>query len=103
MGYKVIISEQAESDLKSIYSYISDELKSENSAERIALRLHNAMAGLTTMPKRFHVYPVEPWQSREIRSVPVGNYILFYLVKDVDCEVWITRVVYGKRDFKNIL
>ncbi|MCQ2062577.1 MAG: type II toxin-antitoxin system RelE/ParE family toxin [Fibrobacter sp.] len=103
MGYKVIISEQAESDLKSIYSYISDELKSENSAERITLRLHNAMASLTTMPKRFQVYPVEPWQSREVRSVPVGNYNLFYLVKDDDCEVWITRVVYGKRDFKNIL
>ena len=55
------------------------------------------------MPKRYRVYPLEPWLSREVRSVAVGNYVMFYLVKDAESEVWITRIVYGKRDMKKIL
>ncbi len=101
MNYKVIVSEQAERDLNGFYSYIYCELKS--SAERVALRLRGAMVGLSVLPKRYRVYPMEPWLSREVRSVAVGNYVMFYLVKDAELEVWITRIVYGKRDMKKAL
>ena len=47
MNYKVIVSEQAERDLESIYSYIFHELKSKTSAEKMALRLRGAMIGLS--------------------------------------------------------
>ena len=103
MNYKVIVSEQAERDLGNIYSYICYELKSKLSAEKMALRLRGAMTGLSIMPKRYRVYPLEPWLSREVRSVAVGNYVMFYLVKDAESEVWITRIVYGKRDMKKTL
>lgn len=103
MNFKVIVSEQAERDLGDIYSYICCELKSKISAERVAQRLRSAMSGLSVMPKRYRVYPLEPWLSREVRSVAVGNDVLFYLVKDAESEVWITRIVYGKRDMKKAL
>ena len=103
MNYRVIVSEQAESDLKDIYSYICNDLKSEKSADKVVLRLQNIMKSLSATSECFWVYPVEPWISRKIRFVPVDNYIVFYLVKDADGEVWITRIVYGKRDIKNIL
>jgi len=103
MNYKVIVSEQAERDLESIYSYIYHELKSKLSAERVALRLHGAMIGLSMMPKRYRLYPIEPWLSREVRSVSVGNYVMFYLVKEDESEVWITRIVFGKRNMKKAL
>lgn len=103
MNYKIIVSEQAERDLGSICSYIYRELKSKSSAERVALRLRSAMIGLSVMPKRYRVYPLEPWLSREIRSVSIGNYVMFYLVKEAKSEVWITHIVYGKRDMKKVL
>lgn len=103
MNYKVIVSEQAERDLGDIYSYIYCELKSKNSAERVTRRLRGAMIALSIMPKRYRVYPLEPWLSREVRSMSVGNYVMFYLVKDAESEVWITRIVYGKRDMKKTL
>ena len=56
MNYKVIVSEQAERDLESIYSYIFRELKSKTSAEKMALRLRGAMIGLSVMPKRYRVW-----------------------------------------------
>lgn len=103
MNYKVFVSEQAERDLGDVYSYIYCELKSKSSAEKMALRLRGAMTALSIMPKRYRVYPLEPWFSREVRSVAVGNYVIFYLVKDAESEVWITRIVYGKRNMKKTL
>jgi toxin ParE1/3/4 len=103
MNYKVLVSEQAERDLGDIYSYICCELKSKSSAERVALRLRGAMIDLSVMPKRYRVYPLEPWLSRIVRFRAVGNYVIFYFVKDAESEVWVTRVVYGKRDMKKHL
>ena len=103
MNFKVFVSEQAERDLDDIYSYIYCELKSKSSAKKMALRLRGVMTGLSLMPKRYRVYPLEPWLSRNVRSVAVGNYVIFYLVKEAESEVWITRVVYGKRDMKKVL
>ena len=103
MNYKVSISEQAEQDLNDIYLYIYYELKSKTSADRISLRLRSAMEGLSQMPKKFHLFPMEPWFSRGVRSIPVGNYMVFYLVNDADAEVLITRIVYGRRNMKKVL
>ena len=102
MAYKVSISEQAGKDLNDIYSYIYYDLKSKISADRIVQRLHNAMVGLSEMPKRFHVYSQEPWFSREVRSVPVGNYSVFYFVNDDEKDVLVIRIVYGKRNMKKL-
>ena len=103
MNYKVSISEQAEQDLNDIYSYIYYELKSKASADRISLRLRYAMEVLSQMPKKFHLYPMEPWFSRGVRSVSVGNYVVFYLVNDADAVVLITRIAYGKHNMEKVL
>ena len=99
MNYKVSISEQAEKDLNDIYSYIYYELKSKVSADRIAQKLYSIMASLSEMPKRFHLYPSEPWFSRGLRF----NYSVFYLVNDDVNDVLITRIAYGKRDIEKVL
>lgn len=103
MNYDVFVSEQAEQDLNEIYSYIYCQLKSKISAERIAQRLNNAMVGLSEMPKRYRLYSVEPWLSRGIRSVRVGNYSIFYLVDDAKKIVLITRIAYRKRNMETVL
>lgn len=103
MNYKVSISEQAEKDLNDIYSYIYYKLKSKVSADRIAQKLYSMMASLSEMPKRFHLYPSEPWFSRGLRFVTVGNYSVFYLVNDDANDILITRIAYGKRDIEKVL
>jgi plasmid stabilization system protein ParE len=46
---------------------------------------------------------MEPWFSRGVRSVSVGNYVVFYLVNDADAVVLITRIAYGKRNMEKVL
>lgn len=103
MNYKVSISEQAEKDLNDIYSYIRYKLKSKAGADRIAQKLYGATASLSAMPKRFRLHSAEPWLSRRLRFVTVGNYSVFYLVNDDANDVLITRIAYGKRDMESVI
>ncbi|GMQ64607.1 type II toxin-antitoxin system RelE/ParE family toxin [Vallitalea maricola] len=38
-----------------------------------------------------------------IRRIIVGNYIIFYICLDKDLLVSVIRVLYNKRDWKNII
>ena len=58
------------------------------------------------MPGRFKQYSHEPWKSRNLRVMPVGNYLVFYIPL-VESEekgvVTVIRVIYGGRDVKQQL
>ncbi len=98
MIYSVKISKQAENDLRSIYEYIAFELKSSQNAQGQLGRLESNILKLKEMPKRFSVYEKEPWKSRNLRVMPVDNYLVFYIPDKENKIVNIVRVMYGGRD-----
>lgn len=79
MIYDIVISDQAEIDLRGIFEYIAFEL-------------------LDHMPKRYRQYELEPWKSRGLRVAPVDNYFVLYIPDDDTQVVTIIRVMYGGRD-----
>lgn len=40
----------------------------------------------------------EPWHTKGIRKMPVKNFLVYYLVDEEKKVVWITAVIYGRRD-----
>ena len=50
------------------------------------------------MPERFSVFEKEPWKSRNLRVMPVDNYLVFYIPDKLTKTVNILRVMYGGRD-----
>ena len=79
MTYSVELTEQAESDLRSIFEYIAFELNSLQNATGQLNRLEKSIKGLKQMPERFKIYDREPWRSRNLRIMPVDNYLVFYI------------------------
>ncbi|MDE5649125.1 MAG: type II toxin-antitoxin system RelE/ParE family toxin [Oscillospiraceae bacterium] len=98
MTYKIDISKQAQADLRGIYEYIAYNLLSPQSAERQLERLEEQIIGLNKMPMRFREYEREPWHSRGMRIMPVGNFVVMYIPNEEKCVVTIIRVMYGGRD-----
>ncbi len=98
MIYSVKISKQAENDLRSIYEYIAFELQSLQNAQGQLGRLESNILKLKEMPERFSVYEKEPWKSRNLRIMPVDNYLVFYIPDKESKTVNIVRVMYGGRD-----
>ena len=103
MIYEVTATEQAESDLRSIYEYIAFGLLSpENAAGQLG-RLEEYIIGLEKFPEKYRSYEKEPWKSRGLRVMPVDNYRVFY-IPDKETEiVTVIRVMYDGRDVDNQL
>lgn len=98
MIYSVKISKQAENDLRSIYEYIAFELQSLQNAQGQIGRLESNILKLKEMPERFSAFEKEPWKSRNLRVMPVDNYLVFYIPDKLTETVNILRVMYGGRD-----
>ena len=98
MKCKVVLTEQAESDLRSIYEYIAFTLLEPEIAEGQLDRIEKGILSLDEMPERFRLFDKEPWLSRGLRQMPVDQFIVFYIPKTEDKIVHVIRVIYGGRD-----
>ena len=101
MIYEVELSEQADSDLRGIFEYISFELQSPENASGQLDRLEEQILSLDTMPERYRKYEKEPWKSRGLRVLPVDNYVVLYIPDSDKKVVTILRVMYAGRDIDN--
>jgi len=101
MTYKVSLTDQAKQDLRGIYEHIAFTLLEPDIAKSLVTRIIDGLKSLRTMPERCPIYQDEPWKSRELRRLNIGNYGAFYLV--ADNVVQVIRIMYGGRDITTIL
>ena len=81
------VTDEAERDLRAIFSYIADELRSRANASAQLDRLEKEINALDEMPERYRRYELEPWYSRGVRRFAVDHYCVFYL-PDRETERW---------------
>ncbi len=100
--YTVIISERAEQDLRDIFLHIAYTLESGGNAEGQLKRLEEAIKKLTEFPERYKKYKSDLHTDRNLRVMPVDNYLVFYVVDTEIQIVNVIRVLYGRRERSNI-
>lgn len=101
--YSVVYSPEALEDLRSIYSYIAFELQAPMAAAKLVKRIRTEIYLLDEMPARFVLVDWEPWKSRNTHKMPVGKYIVYYIVYESELKVEIIRIFYGGRDIPRII
>ena len=74
-----------------------DLLAGQNALNRLD-RLEQAILSLDEMPERYHLYDKEPWRERNLRIMPVDNYLVFYIPRSEVKTVTVIRIMYGRRD-----
>ena len=100
MIWKVRYTESAQKDLNDIYDYIANNLLEPNIAMNQTERIMDVADSLDNMPLRHRLCDYEPWRSKGWRSVPVDNYLIFYLPEEHENIVYIMRIMYGRRDIE---
>ena len=53
---------------------------------------------LSFMPGRFPLTEEEPWRSKGIRRAVVENFLVYFWIDEPQDIVWVTAIVYGRRD-----
>ena len=103
MSYVVNVTRQAQLDMKTIYEYIALVLVEPTIAEKQFARIEKAISSLNNMPERFRQYDKEPWRSRNLRVMPIDNFLAFYIVDNTSNIVTVIRIMYGARNIEKEL
>ncbi len=101
--YDVVIGKLAERDIYEAVSYIKEILFQPESARRIYKAVKTQISLFAEMPQRFAVIDEEPYRSMGMRKVSAENYLIFYLVNEKEKTVSIVRVLYNRREWKNLI
>ena len=98
MSYRIVYSEKARQDVRSIYEHIAYELLAKENAENQVKRIIDIIRTLEYMPMRHRLYEEEPWHSQGMRFLPIDNYLVFYLPDEALNSVYIIRIMYAGRN-----
>lgn len=103
MIYEIIISEEADNDLRDIFEYIAYDLQSFKSAKKQIYKLEEQISSLKLMPERYKKYGNEKWTSRNLRMFPVDKFLIFYIPNRKTKIVTILRIMYAGQDIEKQL
>ena len=103
MRYTVKITPHAVVQIQETIAYISKVLMVPETAKAWADHLEKEIGGLVLLPERNPLVDREPWKSRRIRKMTVKNFLVYYFVDKEKNTVWVTAVIYARRDQLNAL
>ncbi len=98
MRYEVKLTAQAIEQIEEIVQYLSKILLVPETARKWADTLQCEAAKLDSMPSRCPLTEEEPWHTKGIHKMPFKNFLVYYLINEDKKVVWITAVIYGRRD-----
>lgn len=98
MTYEVKLTTNALNQLKEAVGYISKVLLEPTTARAWSDRIKKDISSLDRMPFRYPLVEEEPFRTEGIRKMAVENFVVYYWVNETHATVWITSVVYGRRD-----
>jgi len=102
-NYRIRYTALSFTDLDEIDSYITETLFNASAAERLISAMENSINQLQRFPLIGSVVEDAYLASKGYRKLVVENYLVFYLVSESTQEVIIMRVIYGAREYRNLL
>ena len=96
--YEVLVSEQAQKDLKEVANYLSSNLLKPNVARSILFEIDKSILSLEEMPYRCHSVADNLLKKVGIRKLIVKNYIVFFKVYETKKAICVVRIMYARRN-----
>ncbi len=96
--YKVHITKIALEHMEDIKQYIAYQLSAPQAAKNLILLMREAILSLKTMPLRNPLVDIEKWNQQGIRRMIVNNFFIYYWINEEKNLVYVTAVIYAKRD-----
>jgi toxin ParE1/3/4 len=93
---RIVVRPRASVDLAEIWAFIAED--SIKHADKFAALIDDDFRALARRP---HIGRSRPELAPDLRSFPVGQYVIFYLPLPKGVEI--VRVLHGARDIESIL
>lgn len=99
--YKIEYSKDSQADLVRLKRYFKYNLQEPRTAENLISKIKNEIKNLKDNPEKFAIIDDDYIKKLGIRKLIVDNYIVFYRI--IDDTIQIVRIMYGKRNWINLL
>ncbi|HHY05444.1 MAG TPA: type II toxin-antitoxin system RelE/ParE family toxin [Clostridia bacterium] len=99
--YELKISPEAKNDLAEIKRYISQELYNSQAAVKLCSKIMKKIRRLSEYPEIGTPLSSIIDIQTDYRFLVCGNYLIFYRFEEKN--VFISRILYGRRDYMRIL
>ena len=96
--YSIIITPEAQADMRGIVLYVAKELAVPQAAKNLAQTFRAQISALSNMPKRFKTVEEQPWKDRGVRRALAGKYYIYYIVDDEHMVVRVIAAIFAGRD-----
>ncbi len=103
MSYKLTVSQEAYSDANEIVRYIALELKNKSAALDFLDDLERTYKSISENPNMYALCIDKRLSKAGYRKVAVKNYLVLYRADEVRNEVYVVRIIYGRRDYSRWL
>ena len=103
MSYSIEVLGVAKADVAGIYWYILDQLQNPIAAIRRTTLIEQAIQSLDEKPNRFPLVRDDSLALEGYRMIVVKNHLVFFIVCEETKQVFVMRVLYGRRDWQRIL
>jgi plasmid stabilization system protein ParE len=103
MDYKLIVTQDAHEDIDEIIGYIVNVLKNPIAAGKLLAEIEKSYKTIIQNPETFAFCNDNRLREEGYRKIIVKNYIVFYRVDYETNTVNVMRVIYGRRDYTNLI
>ena len=98
--YDVRLTDTVDADFGEIFDYIAVDLMEPITAGKLVDRMYEACQSLEKLPYKYPLSRDSFLASQGFRVMPVGNYLIFYVVDEENSRVIVHRAVHGKRNYR---
>lgn len=103
MDYRLIVSREAHADIDEITEYIAGKLHNPQAASGFLDDVDKSYRSVVKNPHLYALCTDERLRDKGYRRITIKNYLIFYRVDEAEKTVYIVRVIYGPRDYANLL
>jgi addiction module RelE/StbE family toxin len=103
MAYKLLVSNDAHRDIDEIVNYIVHNLHSPKAARDLIQGIESGYLQLCDNPYLYGYCSDEYLRAKGYRKIVIKNYLVLYRINESEKIVYIVRIVYGSRDYANLL
>ena len=97
--FEVEYTEECIEEMTEIYNYISTKLKNNNAAKRLISKVNENILSLSKFPEIYMKIGKTDKLSREYHRMVINNYIVLYTINYSNKKVYISRMIYGRRNY----
>lgn len=101
--FDVEFTEECIEEMTAIYEYISNNLKENGAAKRLMTEVTNRVLDLEEAPELYMKIGKADRLKREYHRMVVKNYVVLYTIDFEKNKVYVSRMIYGRRNYLNLL